>query len=329
MYWILKAINTVHDYFSAMMRDLDGEVLQQLISADQLIADFTEPSPSSFNVWGVLAAALTFGAGLGVGSNVAAGSLTASAGLMSGLALSPPSGVVDPSSDVYTQLGAAFNAFNSTLDNTNTLAIDGRNSGSDSGDVNQLPSQTGSDQMATARFYADGKWLVEDLNTIVGPTLPIMKKTIQDSLVIAALNANELFVWIDKSISEEDCEATGVGYAWTSEGCASLFEWVNGAPLCNEGWTSWYASYLVNGPADSNFLNNMINDVYQMPWADTWQHAIDCAKAGGSLDPSTFQAGQVAPCVYNLGVIEGSTNGKSEIQVCDGCINTFPDPCKS
>jgi hypothetical protein len=160
-YWVLYASHKIQEIMKGLHTQLQDSTLKNSLDIGTMIEDFGADPSNDVDPFSVIAACLTVAAGFAAPAATIAGPITVAVGAFS---LASNYGTGDPpdlEASLDSQLGQVFDNARDQLQ----LTLSGIFGGSyGEFNTNDLPMQTGVYREALARFYADGKFLIQDVS---------------------------------------------------------------------------------------------------------------------------------------------------------------------
>lgn len=214
-YYVLLSAARLHDALNGMSDALDAATLVNTLDIDGMVERYGGEDPAEdFDVMAGVAAGLTVAAGVTAAAAPVSGPLTALAGVFSLISLLGEDApeAPDPTAEVSAQLSDAYRAAKTSIDEL-TAVIYG---GSSKMDINDIPGQTGDSNNALARFFADGRFLLQDAETIIGDIFDDYIRIQQLMIAGWLIEAYGYVVVIDRSVpSGSYCK--GLNSMWWSD----------------------------------------------------------------------------------------------------------------
>jgi hypothetical protein len=202
-YWVLFAASRLHDGLSYVWDTLHSTTMYNALQLPTMIETFGEEPAQDINALSIIGSSLVVASGfMGAMPAVSAVStmLIGAFGLASQFSNLPPP---DPTAKVSEQLSTAFNNAASSIE-TMVSVIYG---GDTDVPTTSLPGQTGNFQTALARFFADGKFLVQDAESFDSAGTSLRDKWIYYQQVQIAgflMKAYGYVVAVDKTVDNPD-----------------------------------------------------------------------------------------------------------------------------
>jgi hypothetical protein len=171
MFYINKAATTVLEAFKSMSDNLNDWALTTGFSASSIVEEFGLSEESKPNPWAIASGAMSMASGATAAFAPVSGAFSMVSGVFAIAAEFEPS-EEDLAADIQTQVATYFtkskDAIQTTLNNIFGVKPDDQPY-----DMNTLPGQTEEyfNDTPLGRFFADGKWLMYNVNDIVKPIL--------------------------------------------------------------------------------------------------------------------------------------------------------------
>ena len=156
-YWVLLSASRLHDGFAYLYNQLQSSTIYNTLMIPEMIEKFGAAPDDDLNILSLVSSAIViasaFAGRLAAPMTVAIGAF----GLGSQFMPSPP----DITADISTQLAGAFYNAQVQLEETVANVFGGENEML----TEDLPMQIGDYTDAMARFFAEGKFLVQDIQS--------------------------------------------------------------------------------------------------------------------------------------------------------------------
>jgi hypothetical protein len=313
-YWILLAASTLHEGFLYFADNIRDDVIYDSLDVDSMLSTFSAELPSGdFNVFGLISGALgVAGAVTGVASPLM-GTIFAITNSAAGMANAFAGDDVDISADVKSQMAGSFQATIDAIEQLCNVALTGNPESPDT-----LPNQSGDWQTSLARFFDEGRFLVNDIAGEMQSMIDSAHGNFQKAMLNIIMRDSNYFFYYNTAItSSDDCAGNGAGSFWVQDSmCFDLMRFINDGNTISEN--------------TSDDLISAMMDNWGYDFGFAYSQAWDCATAHpdgtGAPDPGAIPTdGSLPECWYNIPVVQGyhtMLDDEYWIDGDDGYINT-------
>lgn len=300
MFYINYAATKFHEVMTTMHEKLQDWAIETGFDADAIVDTFVDGDATAANPFAIISSA--FGIASAATGNAGFGIASSTFGLVGAFYSTAAD---DPSGDVRESIS---DFFSKTADSIQNLLNDAFGAGDDY-DIDELPAQTEHyyNKSPIGRFFADGKWLIYDVSSVLDPLIEAGNALMSSAVVISLLDNQGYFVFIDTETSEDDCH--GESLTWMDGYCWSLVEDVG---------TSCITGITIDCQTDVTYITGERweiltnpNGRYKLDPEEFFHNAYDCKKNhpddDGKVDVSNLPYdGSFPECFYKIDVIKGS-----------------------
>jgi hypothetical protein len=307
LYYVDYAAVKFNGVMNYMQNHLQSWVIKNGFDANSIVDDFTDDE-SAYNPLTIISSALGIGSSFGGPASPALGVASGLFGLINQLDTPEED---DPVEDVRTAIAHAFDKAADQCQTmlNNAFGVQGAN-------PDALPLQTAGayNDHPISRFFADGKWIMHDVDLVVSPDVEAANALMSNGIVINMLASQGYFVFIDTDTSEDDC--VGESQTWVNGNCNSLVERVQEQSCITEGSCPYDITRISEERWDL-----LINETkrYKMNEFAFFANAYECrqkhpdGKGKISQDYNTYFDQKLSECFYNIPVRKGTFDMDSGI----------------
>jgi hypothetical protein len=162
-----------------------------------------------------------------------------------------------------------------------------------------------------AKFFADGKWLMFNVDNVLEPIIEAGNAMMSNGIVIALLKHENYFVWVNTNIkTAEDCTGS-TSQTWIVDQCYALIESADESCTPQTEIACSGITYITD-----DRWNKLIdeNGSYKLNAEDFYTTAYDCKRSfpdgDGDIDVGALPYdGTIPKCFYNINVRKGEWIG--------------------
>jgi hypothetical protein len=154
-YWIIKSVSTMQNAYAHMHDELQNTAIINTLYMDQVEEDFGPDPIDPNDIWDILSGAFGFASTVSGPASASLGALSSALGLVSTFDDPGEADDIDLNEGIRLWFESSDDALQGTINRA--LGFD---------DMNKLPasSLTGDYETAVARFFADGKYLIDNIS---------------------------------------------------------------------------------------------------------------------------------------------------------------------
>ncbi|KAK5163136.1 uncharacterized protein LTR77_010920 [Saxophila tyrrhenica] len=293
------AATNAHDFFTLAHEQLQDTTISDILSIDQVIADFApDPPEAGFNFVNAVAAGFFLAGPIaGIAGKEGLSSILNIVGGALGFAnaVNPPAEPIDSTDEwqrvLSDQLGATFTSAADAIEGINSKLFGGDADYDLDGLVSSLRSaglvDTTEGLNSISTIFASGAFLADQDESSLTAGLDAGFARVKQSLVAGLMRAQNWYVFINTQLSEGECGV--LGSRFINNECMILSK-----RSSSDGRDT--------DPIHSDILSRLDGgEGYNINVAEMYQNAVDCN--GGRLDTSVSFGAGLPKCFWSLPIL--------------------------
>jgi hypothetical protein len=319
-YWVYVAVGKANNMWKLMAEKAQNDAILTTLQYEDLLSLFDVDEPAEdVNLASILASAFVLGsAGTGLlpdakFTNAAMTLAIGAFGMMA--ATDGGSGGVDTAAALRDQIAGCFETTQDQIQFVLDTAFAG-------GETAQLPNLGSGYETATANWFTDGRWLIDDaddfMNTLTDGGFARQKHGITNIL----MRTRQMITMFDQGIlTPEDCDGIGKSATWipaeagvpegiadgASGACYRLMQPTNFGPTWEPVWDGLIDSLANDYDVDFEEVN-----------AIAWICGLDFPDGDGKVDVDWTPGSSPAPsCFWNIPMVRGTLSADGRIENAD------------